>query len=71
MSVCLGYLACRVILSPVACLAVPYSSHYIIYSMIFGKKLIETSLNKRGIERRIVINIYGSLHNVPIIHIKL
>jgi hypothetical protein len=50
MSVSLGYLACKVILPPVSCLAVPYSSHYLMYGIILGKKLIETFLNERGIE---------------------
>ena len=64
---CLGYVASKVILSPVSCLAVPYSSHYLIYGMIFGEKFVKTFLNLRGIERDITINLYGTSRKVLIL----
>jgi hypothetical protein len=65
----------RIILSSVACLAVPYFSHYLINGTIFGEKLLnikcvlwfvlqllsETFLILRRIQRDIMINVHRSL----------
>ena len=72
---------CRIILSSLACLAVPYFPHYLIKGTIFGKKLLhikcvlmfstnifEAFLIIGRNERDIIINLHKYLCKVPVVY---
>ena len=75
----------RIILSSVACLALPYFPHYLINGTIFGKTLLntecvfrfslqmlsETFLILRRIQQDIYINVRMSSCNVSVILVRL